>query len=397
MKAYKVYKYTNKVNGKVYIGQTRQSIKDRAKGRGHGYKKCYRFASAIKHYGWDNFECEILHDNLTREEADELEIEYIKYYRDELGISYNMEDGGKSKGTHQNSEEVKRMISESMKGKNVGEKNGMYVKISPSSKKVYEYDEEFNLINVYDAIQYATKNINISHMTLSKHLYKHNLVRACGKIFSFNEYNKDDILNDNPYDILLLTIPKTRNGKIAIYQYDLDHNFIKEYKTTKEAIDTGLLSQSIIDKIREYPYEHNGYIWTRSDTNFDIFKDTKTNACLTRRDPLRCKINKYDLNGNYICSYEYMKDIKRSENITTIVINKILNHLDNGPWIRDNVIWTKYDNILKGDDGYKVFSVRIKDSTVEQLEDICKRTNRSRNEIIGIMLQYGIDNCVIEE
>lgn len=54
-------------------------------------------------------------------------------------------------------------------------------------------------------------------------------------------------------------------------------------------------------------------------------------------------------------------------------------------------------NSLKGDDGYKVFSVRIKDSTVEQLEDICKRTNRSRNEIIGIMLQYGIDNCVIEE
>lgn len=54
-------------------------------------------------------------------------------------------------------------------------------------------------------------------------------------------------------------------------------------------------------------------------------------------------------------------------------------------------------NSLKGDDGYKVFSVRIKDSTVEQLENICKRTNRSRNEIIGIMLQYGIDNCVIEE
>lgn len=57
---------------------------------------------------------------------------------------------------------------------------------------------------------------------------------------------------------------------------------------------------------------------------------------------------------------------------------------------------TKRSN-LKGDDGYKVFSVRIKDSTVEQLEDICKKTNRSRNELIGILLQYGIDNCIIEE
>ena len=54
-------------------------------------------------------------------------------------------------------------------------------------------------------------------------------------------------------------------------------------------------------------------------------------------------------------------------------------------------------NGLKGEDGYKVFSVRIKDSTVQQLDDICARTNRSRNEIIGIMLQYGIDNCIIEE
>ncbi|MBQ8791059.1 MAG: ribbon-helix-helix protein, CopG family [Ruminiclostridium sp.] len=57
---------------------------------------------------------------------------------------------------------------------------------------------------------------------------------------------------------------------------------------------------------------------------------------------------------------------------------------------------TKRDN-LKGEDGYKVFSVRIKENTVQQLDDICARTNRSRNEIIGIMLQYGIDNCIIEE
>ena len=57
---------------------------------------------------------------------------------------------------------------------------------------------------------------------------------------------------------------------------------------------------------------------------------------------------------------------------------------------------TKRDN-LKGEDGYKVFSIRIKDSTVQSLDDICARTNRSRNEISGIMLQYGIDNCVIEE
>ena len=50
---------------------------------------------------------------------------------------------------------------------------------------------------------------------------------------------------------------------------------------------------------------------------------------------------------------------------------------------------------IKGEDGYKIFSVRIKDETVEKLEDIAKKTNRSRNELINLMLEFGIENCEI--
>ena len=50
---------------------------------------------------------------------------------------------------------------------------------------------------------------------------------------------------------------------------------------------------------------------------------------------------------------------------------------------------------IKGEDGYKVFSVRIKDEIVTQLEDIAQKTNRSRNELINIMLEFGIENCEI--
>lgn len=52
---------------------------------------------------------------------------------------------------------------------------------------------------------------------------------------------------------------------------------------------------------------------------------------------------------------------------------------------------------IKGDDGYKVFSVRIKDKTVESLEKLVIETNRSRNELINILLEYGIENCEIKE
>lgn len=52
---------------------------------------------------------------------------------------------------------------------------------------------------------------------------------------------------------------------------------------------------------------------------------------------------------------------------------------------------------LKGDDGYKTFSVRIKEETVNELEEISQQTNRSRNELINIMLEFGIENCEIKE
>ena len=52
---------------------------------------------------------------------------------------------------------------------------------------------------------------------------------------------------------------------------------------------------------------------------------------------------------------------------------------------------------IKGDDGYKVFSVRIKDKTVESLEKLVIETNRSRNELINILLEYSIENCEIKE
>ncbi len=51
---------------------------------------------------------------------------------------------------------------------------------------------------------------------------------------------------------------------------------------------------------------------------------------------------------------------------------------------------------LKGEDGYKTFSVRIKDETVEKLNKLSEETNRSRNELINILLDYAIDNSKVK-
>ncbi len=51
---------------------------------------------------------------------------------------------------------------------------------------------------------------------------------------------------------------------------------------------------------------------------------------------------------------------------------------------------------LKGEDGYKTFSVRIKEETVTKLNKLSEETNRSRNELINILLDYAIDNSQVK-
>ena len=52
---------------------------------------------------------------------------------------------------------------------------------------------------------------------------------------------------------------------------------------------------------------------------------------------------------------------------------------------------------LKGDDGHKVFSVRLKDETVARLENISTLTNRSRNDLINMLLDFAMDYCEIKD
>lgn len=54
-------------------------------------------------------------------------------------------------------------------------------------------------------------------------------------------------------------------------------------------------------------------------------------------------------------------------------------------------------NARKGDDGYKVVSVRMKDETIAQLDELSAKTNRSRNELINLLLESAILIVKIED
>ena len=50
----------------------------------------------------------------------------------------------------------------------------------------------------------------------------------------------------------------------------------------------------------------------------------------------------------------------------------------------------------RGEDDYKVFSIRIRKDTVEEIEEIAAKTRRSRNELIGTLLKFALQIYEIE-
>lgn len=156
---YCIYKHTNTINGKIYIGMT-CDFEERCGPHGVRYTsdKYSLFRRAIKKYGWDAFTHEILESGLTWDEANEREIFYIAKYKcnvvryPELNAGYNLTDGGcgtkgnplseeaKAKLSARNSgpgnprygctlsDETKAKISAANKGRFVGSKSPLYGK-----------------------------------------------------------------------------------------------------------------------------------------------------------------------------------------------------------------------------------------------------------------------------
>ena len=51
----------------------------------------------------------------------------------------------------------------------------------------------------------------------------------------------------------------------------------------------------------------------------------------------------------------------------------------------------------RGDDGYKVVSVRMREGLIERLDELSERTNRSRNELINLLLEAAISIVKVDE
>ena len=306
-KLYYVYKHTSP-SGKVYIGITSKHPPELRWANGNGYKRNQpHFWNAIKKYGWDNFEHEILFEGLNRKDACIKEQEMIELYdatNSENG--YNQTKGGDGKlgyvmsketkqkisasrtgrftgednpnyGNHKlagknnpfygkrHTEETKKKLRElasgrksSMKGKNFSEefKEKLYQANKERSKPVLQFDIHGNLINEYRSVHNASTITGYDYANISAacngkiHIYKN-----CIWMFK-SEYTLGQIVKT--------TERKKRVNKKykAVVQYDINNVFIATYTFANQAeFSTGIKANNIRACCNGDQKTSGGFIW----------------------------------------------------------------------------------------------------------------------------------------
>jgi group I intron endonuclease len=133
-----IYKCKNKINKKCYIGQTVHTLNKRIKShiiRTNNNSKTY-FHNALRKYGFENFEWEVIEKCESKEELDEMEFHYIKQYKSywkENG--YNLTYGGDGRYGFIVNDETKKKLSIANKGKKRSEKTKEKIRVAQTGKK----------------------------------------------------------------------------------------------------------------------------------------------------------------------------------------------------------------------------------------------------------------------
>lgn len=90
--AIKIYRITNRINGKKYVGQTSRTLARRFLEHANNLK--YAIGQAMQKYGIENFAIELIEVCETREQANDRERYWIAFYDCIAPHGYNLTDGG---------------------------------------------------------------------------------------------------------------------------------------------------------------------------------------------------------------------------------------------------------------------------------------------------------------
>lgn len=121
-----IYKVTNLINGKCYVGQTIRTLEERI--AEHKRKKRLLLSKAFEKYGFENFSFEILDTAKTLNELNEKEIHWINQLNTIKPNGYNLCKGGNNTFGYHHREDSKKSMSIKKSNMYVGNGNPFYGK-----------------------------------------------------------------------------------------------------------------------------------------------------------------------------------------------------------------------------------------------------------------------------
>lgn len=332
-----IYKHTNKINKKCYIGYTSKTIEWRwqrhlrsAKTDLH-YK--FHFCNALRKYSSDIWEHEILESNIeTREQAINSEIKWIIYFdsaNNDKG--YNTTSGGNGGKPHTES------YKEAMSKRFSGDKNPFFGKkhskdsLEKIQNKVYKrivskYDETGKLIKTFQSIKDATenniKNYAIIYKSCKSKKYYLSIDNCIWKFGNIDKIEIDKLINN-------------KQEKKIISQYDQIGNLIETFSSLYKARKkTKIVSISSAAKNES---SAGGFFWR--------FGDQPKIVILNKKIQVPIQVSSYDKDGNIIKTYN---SLKKAEADSTDRADSISYFCKlNGKYAKPREIYWFFGNTLK--------------------------------------------------
>lgn len=264
---YCLYAHINPTNDMVYIGLSKD-VDKRWAHKEEGYKHCPKMYNAFKKYGWDHFLHIVMFDELTREEANQREQMWIKFYK-KGGKSYNITDGGEGVLGKPLTDHQKQVLREGFARyfsnltdaeKEILKEKNKELRRKLQGKTVYAFNADTKeLVAEYDSISRAAEELGTTYCCI-KRAAAGKVPWASGYLWSFSP----TIDPDNP----IYKRRKSRKG--PLYCYNLKGEHIKTFESMKDAVAfVGGVHAGISACCKDRIHAYKGYIWRRELVEID--------------------------------------------------------------------------------------------------------------------------------